>query len=277
MAINFNKLLVPVDFSLNTEIAIHKAAALLGRDKAILHLLHVIHPKSSAAAQKKAENALHALREHTSLSLGLIVKAHLLKGSSVQHQIIDCARILNPDLIIIGKQNIHRRWWPFQALFPHFPFFQSLFPHKLAQKTNCPVLTAKPGSVDNRTKIIVIPIRDSLPERKLEWGILLAKKYKAQIHLLAIQEQPQQQTSGMPQVFLQAYHHLREQLQHPIEFSASTRQSPAIAALNYAELIMADMIVCTPQAESGISGSRHISDMLKPNSKIQVLDLEPYK
>ncbi|MBS1662894.1 MAG: universal stress protein, partial [Bacteroidetes bacterium] len=254
-----------VDFSLNTEIAINKAGALLGRDKAILHLAHVIHPRTPSAAQRAVENALEDLREHTSLSLGLIVKAHLLKSSSVQNEIIECANMLNPDLIIIGKQHPHHRWWPFQVLSPH----------RLAQKTNCPVLTAKPGSIDNRTKVIVIPIRDFLPERKLEWGVLLARKYKAQIHLLAIQEH--QHTTGMPQTFLQAYHHLREQLQHPIEFSATSRQSPALATLNYAELIMADMIVLTPQSESGISGSRHISDLLKPDSKIQVLDLEPYK
>ncbi|HEY6900880.1 MAG TPA: hypothetical protein VI233_09570, partial [Puia sp.] len=89
--------------------------------------------------------------------------------------------------------------------------------------------------------------------------------------------QEHQQAAGMPQTFLQAYHHMREQLQHPIEFSASSRHSPAIATLNYAELIMADLILVTPQTESGISGSRHISDLLKPDSKIQVLDLASYK
>ncbi|HEY6902337.1 MAG TPA: universal stress protein, partial [Puia sp.] len=171
MAITFNKLLIPVDFSINTEIAINKAAALLGRDKAILHLLHVLPSRTSPARQKQAEATLQELRVHTSLTLGLIVKSHLLKSNSVQREIIGCAQILNPDLIIIGKRHSHRRWWPFQTLSPFFPFFQTLSPHQLAQKTNCPVLTAKPGSVDNRTKIIVIPIRDSLPERKLEWGV----------------------------------------------------------------------------------------------------------
>ena len=141
------------------------------------------------------------------------------------------------------------------------------------------MLTVKPGSAGSRTKVIVIPIRDFLPERKLEWAILLAKRYKAQIHLLAIQDHPEPKEWALPQVFLKAYHHLREQLHHPIEYASSGRLSPAKATLNYAELIMADIILVNPESESGIpglAGSRHISDLLGKDSKIQVLDVEPY-
>jgi hypothetical protein len=41
---------------------------------------------------------------------------------------------------------------------------------------------------------------------------------------------------------------------------------------------MADIIVVNPDTESGISGFtgfRHLSDLLKRDSKIQVLDIEP--
>jgi hypothetical protein len=56
-----------------------------------------------------------------------------------------------------------------------------------------------------------------------------------------------------------------------------TRQDLARATLSYAELIMADIILLNPATESGIGGSRHISDLLRRDSKIQVLDVEPYK
>src|SRR5260221_6929461 len=178
-------------------------------------------------------------------------------------------------LVVMAKKTAPRGW----VFSPprHWPPFRAISPDVLAQKTNCPVLTAKPGSIDSRTKVIVIPIRDFLPERKLEWGVLLARKYKAQIHLLAIRENYQ---SGLPQVFLKAYHHLRESLHHPIEFSTVMQHNPARAVLNYAELIMADMILVNPATESGLTsltGSRHISDLLVRDSKIQVLDVEPYK
>jgi nucleotide-binding universal stress UspA family protein len=178
--------------------------------------------------------------------------------------------MLSPDLIIIGKQHNRRRW----------SFSRRISPDVVAQKSNCPVLTAKPGSIDSRTKVIVIPIRDFLPERKLEWAVLLAKKYKAQVHLLAIREHAEGREGLLSQVFLKAYHHLREKLHHPIEYSTTDRHNTAKAALKYAEFIMADMILVNPDTESGISsltGFRHISDLLNRDSKIQVLDVQPYE
>lgn len=274
MAIAFNKLLIPVDFSLNTQIAIKKAAGLVGNDEAFLHLLHVIKPGRQATHQFKlwaVEKELEQLRETIKASYpSLRVKSHVLKGHSVQRLIVDCAEMLKPDLVVIGKQN-KRRYWP---------IFHRIEPDVIAKKSNCPVLTVKPGSAENRTKVIVIPIRDFLPERKLEWGVLLAKRYKAQIHLLALQDTPEPKEWALPQVFLKAYHHLREHLHHPIEYSASGRNSPAKAALNYAERIMADMILVNPETESGVAGFtgwRHISDLVGKDSKIQILDVEPYK
>jgi nucleotide-binding universal stress UspA family protein len=273
MAITFNRVLIPVDFSLNTEIAIKRAVGLIAGDDTILHLLHVVRPGEGSvhsfkvwAANKEMEkwvDQIHAMQG------AMRVKLHILKGRSVQRMIIECAAMVKPDLIIIGKQNTRRRW----------SFFPGVSPAGIAKKSNFPVLTVKPGSAGSRTRVIVIPVRDFLPERKLEWAVLLARRYKAQIHLLAIQDQPEPKEWALPQVFLKAYHHLREQLHHPIEYASSGRLSPAKATLNYAELIMADMILVNPGSESGIpgfAGSRHISDLLGRDSKIQVLDVEPY-
>ena len=273
MAIAFNKILVPVDFSINTEIAIKKAAGLVGGGEAILHLLHVVKPGKLAKHQFRqwvVEKELEQLKETIKTSHPAIkVKIHVLRGHSVQRLVLDCAAMLKPDLIIIGKQNNRRRW----SIFPR------ISPDVIAKKSDCPVLTVKPGSSESRTRVIVIPIRDFLPERKLEWGVLLAKRYKAQIHLLAIQDHPEPREWALPQVFLKAYHHLREHLHQPIEYSASGRHSPAKATLNYAERIMADMILVNPETESGVAGFtgwRHISDLVGKDSKIQVLDVEPY-
>src|ERR1700722_19420184 len=118
MAIAFNSILVPVDFSINTEIAIKKAAGLVGADKAVLHLLHVLKPGKSAKHQFKrwaVEKELEQLGESTRADHPAIrVKTRVLRGHSVQRLILDCAEMLNPDLIIIGKQNNRRRW----SIFP---------------------------------------------------------------------------------------------------------------------------------------------------------------
>ena len=94
--------------------------------------------------------------------------------------------------------------------------------------------------------------------------------------LLAIGEEAGPKDGMLSQTFLKAYHHLREKLHHPVEYSADSRHNTARAALTYAELVMADMILVNPQTESGISGVtcfRHISEFLNRDSKIQVLDV----
>jgi nucleotide-binding universal stress UspA family protein len=274
MPATFDKILIPVDFSLNTEIAVKKAVELVGSDETVIHLLYVVHPAKKTKKQFRmwvAERDLHQWK-YTIQQSGpnIRVRVHILLGHSVSQTIIECASMLNPDLIIIGKQNNHRRWL----------LSGSVPPDVVAKRSNCPVLTVKPGSMDNRTRVIVLPIRDFLPERKLEWAVLLAKRFKAQVHLLAVGEDAGPKNGLLSQTFLKAYHHLREKLHHPVEYSASTRHSPAKAALSYAELIMADMILVNPQTESGISGFtgvRHISDLLTRDSKIQVLDVLPYE
>jgi nucleotide-binding universal stress UspA family protein len=267
MPIAFNTLLVPVDFSQNTDVALKKAAELAGKDGAELHLLHVTRTRSTVdAAFDRLEEMIHGQYP------AVRVRTHILQGRSVQRTIIECAELLQPDLIIIGKSGSPKRW--------RWPWLRGISPDVIAKKSNYPVLTVKPGSAGSRTRVILIPIRDFLPERKLEWAVLLAKRFRAQVHLLAIQERQENKDWALPQVFLKAYHQLREHLHHPIEYSATGRQGTAKAALSCAELIMADMIVVNPETESGVSGFagyRHISDLLKKDSKIQVLDIEPYK
>lgn len=265
-----DKILIPVDFSLNTEIAVKKAMELAGADATVIHLLHVIRPGKTAKDQFRSWIAERDLQQVKLMILQtaphIDVKTQVLKGRSVQQTIIESAGMLNPNLIIIGKQKNHRRWIAKGSVSPGI----------VAKRTNWPVLTVKPGSVDNRTRLIVLPIRDFLPERKLEWAVLLARRFKAQVHLLAVGEEAGPKDGTLSQSFLKAYHHLREKLHHPIEYSSDSRHNPGKAALSYAELVMADMILVNPQTESGISGFtgfRHISEFLNRDSKIQVLDV----
>jgi nucleotide-binding universal stress UspA family protein len=198
------------------------------------------------------------------------VKSHILQGHSVQKMIIECVHLLRPALVIIGKTDPRGRW----------SLFTGISPDAIAKKSNCPVLTVKPGAAENRPKVIILPVCNFLPERKLEWTILLARKYRAQVHLLAIHSRQSAKEWPLPQVFLRTYDLLRENLHQPIEYYLSDQQNVPEATLNYAKSIMADMIVVNPKTESaasGIAGYRHLSDLLQRDSTIQVLDVEPYK
>jgi nucleotide-binding universal stress UspA family protein len=273
MTAAFNNILIPVDFSVNTEIAVRKALGIAGGEETNIHLLHVIKPGKSAMSKFNSWEAEKKMNQWKSLILennpATTVQMHVQQGYPVQHLIIDFALEIKPDLIIIGKQNGRRRW----------SLMRSLLPDAIARKSNCPVLTVKPGSILSRTKVILIPIRHFFPERKLDLGILLAKKYRAQVHLLAVQGDGKLEQETLSPIFLKAYHQLREKLHHPIEYSSISKHNVVKATLDYAELIMADMILVNSDVESGIPGwmgFRHISDWLTRDSKIQVLDVQPY-
>ena len=175
----FNKILIPFDFSVNTEIAVRKAIGFATGGDAVIHLLHVAGPRRSAEgkyeitiAEQKMEEWRSFILENSSQAM---VKMHILMGHSVQKMILECAAMLRPGLIIIGKRKKDRRW----------PFFPTVSPNYVAQESKCPVLTAKPGSILACTRLILIPIGNIFPKRKLELDILPAKKYNVQVHLLA--------------------------------------------------------------------------------------------
>src|SRR5579872_2930453 len=100
MTIAFNDILIPVDFSINTETAVKKAAALIGRDEAILHLLHVVKPgKGSVHAYRvwAVEKELEQWKDKIKVEYpGLRVKTQVLKGWSIQRMIIECAALMRP-------------------------------------------------------------------------------------------------------------------------------------------------------------------------------------
>jgi nucleotide-binding universal stress UspA family protein len=267
-------ILIPVDFSSKTATGIKKAVGFAAREETELHLLHVTGPGHGPkhsfklwSVEKEFEELRQKIREQYPSAR---IKTHVLQGHSVQKMIIECIQLLNPVLVIIAKADPPPRWL----------LFGGISPGVIAKQSNCPVLTVKPGSAETKTQVILVPIRNFLPQRKLEWAVLLAKKYKARVHLLVIQDRQSVNGSSRPQVFLKAYDQLRETLHQQIEYSVTDQQDTAKATLDHAKAIMADLILVNPGTESRSSGlfaSRHISDRLRVDSGIQVLDVEPYK
>lgn len=272
--ITLNSILIPVDFSQKTDIAIKKAAGFSKWDETELHLLHVVkagHGPKHSFKLWEVEKQFFLLQEKIKEQYPEAnVKTHILQGHSVQRMILECVRLLRPALIIIGKADPPGRW----------SLFTGISPDAIAKKSNCPVLTVKPGSAESRTRVIVLPVCDFVPERKLEWAMLLARMFRAKVHLLAIPNPNAVSEWPLPQVFLRAYDVLRANLHQPVEYCLTDEQDTAKATLNYAEEIMADLILVNPVTESGtagITGYRHLSDLLRKDSMIQVLDVEPYE
>lgn len=277
----FNNILVPVDFRDNTEAAVKQAVELAIEGSSKIHLLHVIKSKSipsvipndngtviSKVANYYAEEMMKRLQQLKYAIENTIpnkVKIHLVEGA-VHDIIIDTAKKIHPQLIIIGKKSKYK----------FFAFSRPLCPNELATLTDCPVLTVSKGSVSTKIKIIVVPIRSFIPKRKIELVYEFAKKFRAKIHLVSLQNKLGAADTER-NALLDTYNILKTGLNNQIEYHLLNSSNLPKATLQYAESIGADMIFVNPGIETKISSftGKHINEVLAPSSKLKILFVEP--
>jgi nucleotide-binding universal stress UspA family protein len=283
MSTLFKNILVPVDFSVNTEVAVEQAVELACLQGSTIHLLHVIRSKTmwsklygrSRSAFNSGDNNFY---ENILIKLQQWAQAieETLPNSKVNTyvgegvvptEIQRAASEIEPQLIIIGKDRYHQ----------HCGWNKPICPNALAKSTGYPVLTVVRRSINKRIKIIVVPVGSFIPVRKIELVIELAKKYRAAIHLVTIPNEIElTETNGNS--FLETYRILKSNLSSPIEHHILEGKNLAKAILEYAECIGADLILVNPDSETKISNltGKHINDVLAMSSKMKILSVEPY-
>lgn len=282
MNIQFKNILIPVDFSINTEIAVKKALELIENKDAVIHLVHVITPavpalhfqtyfpgsfvpntSESEMVGKKMKKWQQYILENAP---DLKVQCHVFKGHSILHHLVKLAKKLSPQLIVVGKHNYHN--W--------FTFLNTIDPNKLGRLTSCPVLTVKMGSLHNKIKSIVFPVKCFVPNRKIDLLITIAKKYRARVYLVILVNPSTEEPTPLYTAFIDTYRLLRSSLNCPIEHRAVTGTNLAKASLDFAQSINADMILVSADVETKISllTGQQVNDVIKGNSKLEVLSVE---
>lgn len=183
-------------------------------------------------------------------------------GEPVEEAIVRKAGRLKTDLIVIGKKSHHSL----------FPFLNTVVPSRLASRTMQPVLTVKPGSLDQEIKTVVIPIGSRSPQRKLEALEALRKKWKLQVRLVTFEEGEKNMAVARQSLF-EAIRRLRSFQTIPVDYEVLQGANKARTLLRYCQKVGADVLIVHPESETRISqwANRHISDMLPAHSKTSVL------
>jgi nucleotide-binding universal stress UspA family protein len=285
MAIRFNTLLVPVDFSSNTTLAIAKALELIGDSTASIYLLHVHQIKRPGIISflrhsitgysrkeineriKEAESRLLKIKEEIELSKSEIrVITSVVFSSTVEESIAQKATLVRPDLIIIGKRSHH-----------HFiPLLNTVVPSRLAKTSGSAVLTAKPGSMHSEIRTVVIPLGKRFPGKKLEIVEALSQKLRLQVRLVTFSAD-ENDPAFSRQTVINTFRLLKSNLSVPVGFEVLRGNNKANALLKYCNKIGADVLIVHPGSETRMSGwiRRHISDLLPADSRTQVLAVHP--
>jgi len=263
---SFKNILVPVDFTLNTEVAISKTLELVDKEGAAIHLLHVCKSNYSFKKHGYEDSAIKLNQWKESIedyNPSITVHCWLTAEGSVQKNIKEKAEEVEADLIVIAQTSSHN--W--------LPLLKKVLPMQIGESTGIPILTVKPGALHNKMKTVVVPIADDLPNIKMNALEALNKKGKLNIHLITLVDDSNQPSDFSASALLQVYQWLKLKLHCPVEYSVVHHgNNRAKAILQYAEKNNADILLVHPEKETRIGwGNRHISDVIPPASKVQVL------
>lgn len=281
MSFSFKTILVPVDFSINTEVAINKALELADKEGAAIHLMHVLSDKASRLSvqnNKKTYDPIHTRPEPSieqmitewkstiqEVNPHITVCCWIQHHASVQHSIEKKAEKLKADLIVIGKNSNHT--W--------FPFLNTVLSSNLAKTTGCAVLTVKPGSLHNKVKTLVVPVTEDIPKRKMETIAALCKTIRLKVHLVSFMNQDNIPIEFSSTALLKLYQWLKDSLHCHVEYTVLHNENKARAVMLYAQKVNADMLLVNPVSETKLGWwNQHISDALAPDSKMQVLTVQ---
>src|SRR5690349_15642829 len=111
---SFKSILVPVDFTINTEVAVKKAIEIADRNGAVISLLHLLHPLAHLSAGSVTElerpdlDTATKMLEQWKTSIeetvsSLRVETEVVSGLSLMEAVCKKSRAVEAQLIVIGK------------------------------------------------------------------------------------------------------------------------------------------------------------------------------
>ena len=272
-------ILVPVDLGANTVFSVKQSIELMMTTGAVMHLLHVIEtPEHRNEDTNLEDEGLHTKEILKKLSQwkssieetvpGSKVRIHIAEGS-VNDNILDFAKKIQPQLIILGKI----RPKGFLNIFRPVP----LCPNEISLQSHCPVLTILNKPASSRTQNIVVPIRSFIPKRKIQLLLVFARMYRAKIHLIAL-DSNMGENDAERIALLDTFQLLKNGLINSVEYHLLGGHNLPKATLKYAETIHADMVFVNPCAETRTSVfmGKHINELMPSTSGVKFLFVDPY-
>lgn len=278
MDIHFGQILIPVDFTINTQVAIGKALSLAEPGNSVLHLLHVrpvslknflgydvFSKDNGVKGSVRDENFITAKMQSLKTTIyqqrpDISVTTHTANNINIEAAIIKKALEIMPDIILLAKKSHHSL----------LPFLNTVVPTRIAQQTQIPVLTSKPGSIHHAIKTIVVPLGKKFPQKKIDIINALRRKSRLNIRLLSFRED--EDSNQVPDILIHVYRLLRQGALSDIQYETVSGKNKAKAILTYCEKVDADLLIVTPESETKIGWlNKHISDVMPAASKTQVL------
>lgn len=278
---DIKKILVPVDFTETSEIAVDEAISLAIEFEAALHLIHIVDNRESVSFvdrelelalssmydfEKEAQAKLSGIVEEIDFKYG--IKPLFKTAIGLTHtEILQYADEQKFDLIVMGTHGASG----------YKEYLIGSTAQRVVSNANIPVLTLQLGKTTIGFKNILIPIDNSPHSReKVNLALVVADLFNAKIHILGLIDSKQEIELNKFKTKLKAIEAVIEKDELPFSTTVVEGDSLAEEAMAYAVENRCDLIVINTGHESKMGGSflgafvQHIVN----HSKIPVLSLK---
>ena len=269
---DIKKILIPVDLSENSLLALEHGTFMAKLFKADVALTHVVVPAGVFGMKDhpidpEIESRLHKLAEDIRIKNGCKVEL-IIKHGKISKQVVEAAKESKTDLIMLGTHGV--------SGFEEFFMGSNAF--RVITESHCPVLSVQEHAQKMGFSKILCPIDNSSASRqKLRYAAELAKHFNSQIHLLGILSVEEDElTAKFNKMFDQMEEYLTKR---DIKFKSELVYGDNIAntTMKYAEKIHADLITIMTEQEDNFGGLflGQYAQQIVNHSKIPVLSIKP--
>jgi nucleotide-binding universal stress UspA family protein len=256
---NSSKILIPIDFSETSMLAIQHGAFVAQLTKGDVCLLHVINSnytrqnlflpivqlENTLDFEKKIESKLNDLANDIRSDYGVNVEC-IIKTGIPANEVVETIKEINASLVVMGTHG----YSPMEELVIGSNAL------RVITKANCQVMTMSKNADHKGYNRIVIPIDNSAHSRqKVVYAIELAKQFSAHLYAVALLGEGEDAHKPAMELILHQIEKLAKEKNVTYTSEVlSNLKNRATASVQYADKIGADLMVIMSDQDAELSG-----------------------
>lgn len=278
---NCTKILIPVDFSDTSMLAIKHGRALAQKTNAGIYLLHVVNVQfvsqnmflpsvslDQSLIEKKANDRLTELANEIAKEYDILVHT-IIKTGSPSTEVSKVAKEIGASLIVMGTHG----YSPLEELVIGSTAL------KVITKAHCPTMAMSSDATQIGYKTIVLPIDNTVNSRqKVHFTLEFAKRFDATVYVVGLLSNDEADEKPAMELILHQIKVLAKEKNVKIESEIlSNVSNRANATVKFVEKVDGDVIVIMTDQDAELSGFflGPYSQQVIHLSKVPVIAIKP--
>jgi nucleotide-binding universal stress UspA family protein len=280
-AFDIKKILIPIDFSETSMLAIEHAGFTAQLFRAELVLLHVVEmhwerfsiiapelristpDEFTKVIEKKLEEIAIAVRTKYGVKSTTVTS-----NGNIFNEILSVSQEHSVDLVVMGTHGTSGV----------VEFFVGSNTFKMVTQSECPVMSVQAHATKLGFKDILLPIDDSAHSRqKVNHAVVLAKHFASKVHILGLTDTSDESELKKFEIKLDQIEEYLKKCN--LSFSRKTMEgkNQAKTTYDYAKSVHADLIVIMTDQDEDLTGRLMgtFAQQIINHSKIPVLTIQP--